>query len=147
MLVLREKLESDSSIVCWFCKKLILCMFPSHQGGVTIILIVALHIILDQQSISVNLIRIVWNGRRLLLRFAPLPCTVYLVYIKLAEIGNRTVTRPTFSWVLLENAKVSSFYSPKTGPIEKRDTQTDGRTDGHTDEQTSNFGDPLHKRP
>ena len=54
-------------------------------------------------------------------------------YIKLAEIGNRTVTMSTFSWVLLENAKVSSFYSPKAGPIEKRDTQTtDGRTDGRT---------------
>ena len=57
VLVLREKLEkleSDSSIVCWFRKKLNLCTFPDQQdqGGVTIILIVALHIILDQQSIS-----------------------------------------------------------------------------------------------
>ena len=54
MLVLREKLEkleSDSSIVCWFRKKLNFCTFPDQQdqGGVTIILIVALHIILDQQ--------------------------------------------------------------------------------------------------
>ena len=87
MLVLREKLEklgSDSSIVCWFRKKLKLCTFSDQQGqgGVTIILIVALHIILDQQSISVNLMRIVWNGRRLLLRFALLPSTVYLVMLK-----------------------------------------------------------------
>ena len=41
MLVLREKLEkleSDSSIVCWFRKKLNLCTFPDQQdqGGVTV---------------------------------------------------------------------------------------------------------------
>ncbi len=42
------------------------------------------------------------------------------------------MTMSTFSWVLLENAKVSSFYSPKAGPIEKRDTQTDRRTDTRT---------------
>ena len=52
------------------------------------------------------------------------------------------MTMSTFSWVLLENAKVSSFYSPKAGPIEpdrgpieKRDThQTDrhGQTHGRT---------------
>ncbi|RTZ85459.1 MAG: hypothetical protein DSY95_04775 [SAR324 cluster bacterium] len=43
----------------------------------------------------------------------------------------------TFSWVLLENSKVSSFYSPKAGPIEKRDTRTDGHTDGRTDRRTN----------
>ena len=61
MLVLREKLEkleSDSSIVCWFRKNLNLCTFPDQQdqGGVTIILIIVLHIILDQ----INIMRIVW---------------------------------------------------------------------------------------
>ena len=85
----------------------------------------------------------------LLCRCLPQITQYWCNYIKLAEIGNRTVTMSTFSWVLLENAKDSSFYSPKAGPIGKRDTQTrtDGHTDRRTDEQTSNSGDPLHKRP
>ena len=57
------------------------------------------------------------------------------------------MTMSTFSWVLLENAKDSSLYSPKAGPIEKRDRRTDGHTDGRTDEQTSDFGGRLHKWP
>ena len=57
MLVLREKLEkleSESSIVCWVLQKVELMHVSelSDQGGVTIILIITLHIILDQQSIS-----------------------------------------------------------------------------------------------
>ena len=51
-------------------------------------------------------------------------------YIKLAKIGSRTKTMSTISWVLLENSKVSSFYSPKAGPVTHG--QTDGRTDGRT---------------
>ena len=50
-------------------------------------------------------------------------------YLKFAD-------RPTFSSVLLENAKVSSLFCPKHCPDQKAwqttDTRTDGRTHGRT---------------
>ena len=55
-------------------------------------------------------------------------------YIKLIEIGNRTVTMSTFSWVLLENSKVSSFYSPQ---VRSRSVTHTGRTHRRTDTRTN----------